>query len=360
APLASEAAEGRRREKALWDHTVRVVQQAPPRPAVRWAALMHDAAKPMTRVYDPGGEVNFIGHERVGADIAARTLHRLKADKTLAAGVRLIVELHGRPAAYEPDWTDSAVRRLALEAGAVWDDLLDLAAADVTSAQERKQLRAAERIAQLRRHFDRLQAESALDRLQSPLDGDELMRLFGRPPGIWIKDVKAYLRDLVIDGDLAQNDTAAALGLASAFLDVSPVVEMAQPASPAPASVKHRATASQREQAVAAIQAGQSQQDVAAAFGVSLRTIDRWRHRASHNVPMTDKSRSGRPPWFQPADRQALIEWVKANPEATLAEVSAWWETRTGRRPGLSTISRVLRNAGLTRPAIGYRTQQDS
>lgn len=223
APLAAEAGmESRRREKALWDHTLRVVSQTPPRPAVRWAALLHDAAKPLTRGYDPDGEVNFIGHERVGADLAGRALRRLKADKTLAADVRQIVEMHGRPTAYEPDWTDSAVRRLALEAGPVWDDLLDLAAADVTSAQEYKQTRAAARIAGLRHHFDRLQEEAALDHLQSPLDGEDLKRLFNRPPGPWIKPLKTYLRELVIDGALSQDDTATAEALAREYLSANP------------------------------------------------------------------------------------------------------------------------------------------
>jgi poly(A) polymerase len=222
-PLAAEAeATSRRREKALWEHTLRVVERAPRRPAVRWAALMHDAAKPTTRGYDASGEVNFFGHERAGGDLAARALRRLKADKQLTSDVRHIVEMHGRPAAYEPDWTDSAVRRLALEAGPVWDDLLDLAAADVTSGNERKQIRAAERIAELRRHFDRLQAEAELDRLRSPLDGDDLMRRFDRPPGIWIKHVKDHLRELVIDGELAQDDIAAAEQIARDFLAAHP------------------------------------------------------------------------------------------------------------------------------------------
>ncbi|HEU5431520.1 MAG TPA: HD domain-containing protein, partial [Thermomicrobiales bacterium] len=111
------------REKDLWEHTLRVVRQAPPRPVVRWAALLHDAAKPQTRSVDRFGEVHFFGHERVGAERAAAALRRLKADKATTAAVQTLVALHGRPAAYEPDWTDSAIRRLALDAGEAWDDL---------------------------------------------------------------------------------------------------------------------------------------------------------------------------------------------------------------------------------------------
>ena len=188
-------------EKDLWDHTVRVVRQAPRRPAVRWAALLHDAGKPLTRSVSLDAEVHFFGHERVGADLAHRALDRLNADRALRSAVRTLVELHGRPAAYDPSWTDSAVRRLALDTGDAWDDLLDLAAADVTSGREHKQMAAARRVADLRARFVHLQEQVELARLESPLDGNDLMRIFDRPPGPWIKGVKNYLRELVIDGD---------------------------------------------------------------------------------------------------------------------------------------------------------------
>ena len=206
------------REKDLWDHTIRVVAQAPARPAVRWAAFLHDAAKPHTRSVALDGEVHFFGHERVGADMARRMLERLGADKALRVRVSTLVELHGRPAAYDASWTDSAVRRLALDAGDGWDDLLDLAAADVTSGRERKRQEAARRVAGLRAHADRLASEASLAELESPLDGNDLMRLFARPPGPWIKALKAYLREAVIDGRLQPGDRATAETMAQAYL----------------------------------------------------------------------------------------------------------------------------------------------
>lgn len=206
------------REKDLWDHTVRVVRQAPPRPAVRWAALLHDAAKPLTRGIDEHGDVHFFGHERAGAEIASRLLSRLNADKNLRTTVPTLVALHGRPAAYDTSWTDSAVRRLALDAGPAWEDLLDLAAADVTSGRERKRVEAARRVAGLRTHFTRLQEEADLAKLDSPLNGNDLMRLFARPPGPWIKRVKEHLRELVIDGDLAPDDRETAARIAAQLM----------------------------------------------------------------------------------------------------------------------------------------------
>jgi poly(A) polymerase len=216
-PLARAAREhpGIHREKDLWDHTKRVVMQAPPRPTVRWAALLHDAAKPLTRSVDASGETHFFGHERVGADIAGTMLRRLNADRKTIRDVTRMVDFHLRPAGYDArTWTDSAVRRLALEIGDLMPDLLDLVAADVTSAREYKRRAAAARVQGLRDHLARLEEQAALDRLQSPLDGNALMAMFDRPPGKWIADVKNHLRELVIDGELAPDDTGRAAEIA--------------------------------------------------------------------------------------------------------------------------------------------------
>src|SRR5215217_997127 len=207
------------REKALWEHTMRVVDQVPRRPALRWAGLLHDAAKPQTRSVDAQGDVHFFGHERAGAELAGRLLGRLKADKATRANVARIVEMHLRPATYEPDWTDSAVRRLMLEAGDVLEDLLDQIAADVTSAREHKQRAAARRIELLRAHIRRLEEERALAEFKSPLDGDDLMRLFSRPPGRWIATIKDHLRELVLDGELAPEDKEKAEEIARGMIE---------------------------------------------------------------------------------------------------------------------------------------------
>jgi poly(A) polymerase len=240
-PLAAEAetdlAPRLGREKDLWDHTVRVVRQSPPRAAVRWAALLHDAGKPLTRSVGLDGEVHFFGHERLGSELASRALGRLNADRALRSAVRSLVELHGRPAAYDPTWTDSAVRRLALDAGDAWDDLLDLAAADVTSGREQKRIAAARRVAALRARFVHLQEQMELARLESPLDGNDLMRIFDRPPGPWIKKVKNHLRELVIDGVLSPEDQDGAFQIARSLLER----EDSSPDASAASTVKQRA-----------------------------------------------------------------------------------------------------------------------
>lgn len=207
------------REKDLWEHTKKVVDKAPQRPIVRWAALLHDAAKPKTRGYDASGEIHFIGHEREGAILARKVLEGIHADRATIKAVSHIVELHGRPGTYERDWTDSAVRRLMLDAGDELNDLLDLAAADVTSARAFRQQAAAQRIAGLRAHIERLEVERELDQWKSPLDGDELMAAFDRKPGRWIGEIKDHLRELVLDGKLDPNDKKRALEIAAEMLE---------------------------------------------------------------------------------------------------------------------------------------------
>lgn len=222
--LADEALaeQGPHREKDLWAHTRQVIAKSVNRPTVRWAALLHDAAKPATRSIDDRGEIHFFGHELQGARLAKRLLRDLKADRRTEQHVAQIVEMHQRPGVYDAKtWTDAAVRRLALEAGDVLEDLIDLAAADVTSGKAHKQRKARERVEQLRQHIARLEAERALDELQSPLDGNALMAMFDRPPGRWIAEIKDALRDMVIDGELAPDDIDRARAIATEMMHES-------------------------------------------------------------------------------------------------------------------------------------------
>lgn len=217
--VTDDRAGGTARHKDIWDHTIQVVGQAPPRLAVRWAALLHDAAKPWTRSIDENGGVHFFGHELAGAALARKLLKRMKQEKSLQQRVSTLVAMHLRPSSYDPEWTDSAVRRLALEAGDIFEDLLDLGAADVTSARASRRAAAARRVAGLREHYERLQAERALDQLQSPLDGHHLMAMFDRKPGRWIGEIKDRLRELVIDGELDPDDMDTARGLVHQWIE---------------------------------------------------------------------------------------------------------------------------------------------
>lgn len=207
--------------KDVYDHVLRVVERTPARPATRWAGLLHDIAKPRTRSVEEG-KVHFFGHEDVGAVMAREILHRLKFDRPFIEYVSRLVKLHMRANAYLPEWTDGAVRRLMLDAGEGLHDLLDLSRADITSYRQDKVSRAVARVNEMEQRCQRLREEAERVPIRSPLDGNDLMRIFNREPGPWLRPLKDYLLGLVIDGQLAPDDREEATRLATAFLAEHP------------------------------------------------------------------------------------------------------------------------------------------
>ncbi len=200
--------------KDAYTHTLRVVAATPADSISRLAALLHDIAKPDTLVIQDD-QAHFPNHDLVGADHAARRLRGLGFDEGAIAAVETLVRLHLRANSYEPNWTDSAVRRLHLDAGEQWQRLLDLSFADVTSARSEAVTRARRRVAALAEHA------ASLDRPVDlcPLDGNELMDGLGRGPGRWIGLVKQLLTQQVHDGVLNPDDKQAAWRAVTAFLE---------------------------------------------------------------------------------------------------------------------------------------------
>ena len=186
AGLVGDRAEGR----ALW---------------TRWAALFHDIAKPETKRFEPGRGWTFHGHEDRGARAHVPALFRrlrLPLGEPLAF-VRDLVRLHHRPTALvDAEVTDSAVRRLMVEAGDRLDELMLLVRADVTSKNARRRRR-------YLAGFDRVEAKMAdveeRDRLrawQPPVSGDEIKRRLDLPEGVAVGILKDWLGEAVLDGDV--------------------------------------------------------------------------------------------------------------------------------------------------------------
>ncbi len=199
--------------KDVYAHVLRVVERTSPSLLARWSALLHDIAKPRTRSVEDN-KIHFYGHEEVGAHMARDILKRLHFDNEFIEHVSRIVRLHMRANAYTSDWTDGAVRRLMLESGDVLPDLLDLSRADITSYRADKVSRAAARVNELAERCQRLKEEAERVPLKSPLDGNELMAMFGRPPGPWLRPIKDHLLGLVIDGVLSPDDKEKAAEIA--------------------------------------------------------------------------------------------------------------------------------------------------
>ncbi len=204
--------------KDVYAHVLRVVERSDPRLKTRWSALLHDIAKPRTRAVKDN-EVHFFGHEDVGAYMARDILKRLHFDREFIDNVSRLVHLHMRANAYSSEWTDGAVRRLMLDAGDDFTDLLELSRADITSYRADKVNRAEARVSELGERAQKLREDAKRVPLKSPLDGNELMAMFQLGPGPWLRPIKEHLLSLVIDGILSSDDKAGAAKIAKEMLD---------------------------------------------------------------------------------------------------------------------------------------------
>ena len=138
--------------------------------------------------------------------MARRILNGLRFDQSFIRRVTKLVRMHLRVNSYASTWTDGAVRRLVREAGDELAPLVALSRADVTSYREERVRAAAMRADEFERRCAELQAAEDIAQMSSPLDGHDLMTLFGGGPGRWIQEIKDYLLALVLDGELAQDD----------------------------------------------------------------------------------------------------------------------------------------------------------
>ena len=195
--------------KDLWEHTKLVVMQSAKLASVRWAALFHDVGK-VSSFSKESGKVSFHKHEYVSARLFARAMDRAHLlDGETFAEAHFIVRNLGLLEAYEPNWTDSAVRRLAKDLGVHFDRTLLLARADITTKHAHKRERNDRRLDELARRAAEIRARDAV---VPPLPkglGDALMVAFQIPPSKELGDLKAALEKAVEDGRVEGHREAA-------------------------------------------------------------------------------------------------------------------------------------------------------